>query len=267
VEDLWLASAFQRDLQGLPAKLRIKAVRELPAEYIPGEKISNRHQVKETFQHRDVGNIGGLHLILPLILVLSLLAPDEQLAGCIEQLPLPLAHLNRVAPQGALYGAIPMAWSAAISWIILRPLIAPIQGRCPASEVNDGAVQNSQTTSIPATCSRVSRKPPSQPIPLGRFLMQQPPALAAFVKAHQGALIGAVIESDAPADPALVHIVKNLDLSHGHNGGGPGPEAAACKCWPGSDAVGLTRKPTPAAANSKFLWMLSDRGEDIGTGI
>ena len=52
-----------------------------------------------------------------------------------------------------------MAWSAAISWIDLRPLIAsmatlalnsglwvrrlliggsPFQGRCPASEVNDG---------------------------------------------------------------------------------------------------------------------------------
>ena len=33
---------------------------------------------------------------LPLVLVLSLLAPDEQLAGSIEQLPLPLAHLDRV---------------------------------------------------------------------------------------------------------------------------------------------------------------------------
>ena len=31
---------------------------------------------------------------LPLVLVLSLLAPDEQLAGSIEQLPLPLAHLD-----------------------------------------------------------------------------------------------------------------------------------------------------------------------------
>jgi hypothetical protein len=27
---------------------------------------------------------------------------------------------------------------------------APIQGRCPASEVNDGAVQKSQTTSLPS---------------------------------------------------------------------------------------------------------------------
>ena len=30
----------------------------------------------------------------PVLLVLGLLAPDEQLAGSIEQLPLPLAHLD-----------------------------------------------------------------------------------------------------------------------------------------------------------------------------
>jgi hypothetical protein len=75
-----------------------------------------------------------------------------------------------------------MAWSAAISWIVLRSLIAsmatlalnsglwvrrllnsfgegyayggsPFQGRCPASEVNDGAVQKSQTTSLTRTGS------------------------------------------------------------------------------------------------------------------
>ena len=73
---------------------------------------------------------------------------------------------------------------------------------------------------------------PSQPIPLGRFLMQQPPALAAFLKAHQAPLIGAGMEGDAPADPALKHIVDNLDLGHGHNGGGPDPEAAPRKGWP-----------------------------------
>ena len=75
---------------------------------------------------------------------------------------------------------------------------------------------------------------PSQPIPLGRFLMQQPPALAAFLKAHQAPLIGAGMEGDAPADPALEHIVKNLDLGHGHNGEGPDPKAAPRKGWPGS---------------------------------
>lgn len=36
--------------------------------------------------------------------------------------------------------------------------------------------------------------------------MQKPPALAAFLKVHQGALIGAGMEGDAPADPALEHI-------------------------------------------------------------
>ena len=33
---------------------------------------------------------------LALLLVLALLTPGEQIAGAIEQLPLPLAHLNRV---------------------------------------------------------------------------------------------------------------------------------------------------------------------------
>jgi len=33
---------------------------------------------------------------LSLLLVLALLAPGEQLAGAIEELPLPLAHLDRV---------------------------------------------------------------------------------------------------------------------------------------------------------------------------
>ena len=96
---------------------------------------------------------------LPLLLFLGLLTPDEQLAGSIEQLPLTLAHLDWVAAQGALHGATPLAWSAAISCIVLRPLITSmatlalnsglwvrrsliggshIQGWCPASEVNDG---------------------------------------------------------------------------------------------------------------------------------
>ncbi len=33
---------------------------------------------------------------LPLVLVLALLPPGEKLAGTIEQLPLPLTHLDRV---------------------------------------------------------------------------------------------------------------------------------------------------------------------------
>jgi len=55
--------------------------------------------------------------------------------------------------------------------------------------------------------------------------MQQPAALAGFLKPHQGTGSGIAIESDAPADPALEHIVENLDFGHGHNGGGPEPEA------------------------------------------
>jgi len=37
---------------------------------------------------------------LPLGLVLGLLATGEQHAGAVEQLPLPLARLDRVASQG-----------------------------------------------------------------------------------------------------------------------------------------------------------------------
>jgi len=42
---------------------------------------------------------------LPLVLVLALLPAGEKLAGSIQQLPPPLAHLDRVAPRGALHGA------------------------------------------------------------------------------------------------------------------------------------------------------------------
>ena len=100
----------------------------------------------------------------------------------------------------------------------------------------------------PATRSRGSRKPPSQPIPLGRLLMQQPPALAAFLKAHQAPLIGAGMEGDAPADPALEHIVENL--GHGRSGGGPDPEAAPRKGWPESLAMRPTGQTGPVAASS-----------------
>ena len=88
-------------------------------------------------------------LDLALAGVLALFASGEQLAGAIEELPLPLAHLDRVD------GVI-----SAISWIVFLPLIAsmairalnsglwvrrlliggsPDQGRYPASEVNDEA--------------------------------------------------------------------------------------------------------------------------------
>jgi hypothetical protein len=51
-------------------------------------------------------------------------------------------------------------------------------------------------------------------------------------------------------DPALEHIVENLDLGHGHNGEGPAPEAVSRKGWPGSLAIRPTRQPNPVAASS-----------------
>lgn len=59
--------------------------------------------------------------------------------------------------------------------------------------------------------------------------MQQPASLAGCLKPHQGTGSGIAIEGDAPADPALEHSVENLDLGHGHNGGGPDPEAVPRK--------------------------------------
>jgi hypothetical protein len=61
--------------------------------------------------------------------------------------------------------------------------------------------------------------------------MQQPATLAGFLEPHQGTGSGIAIMGDAPADPALEHIVENLDLGHGHKGGGPAPEAAPRKGW------------------------------------
>ncbi len=81
--------------------------------------------------------------------------------------------------------------------------------------------------------------------------MQQPPTLAAFLKAHQAPLIGADMEGDAPADPALEDIVNNLDLGHGHKGGGPDPEAAPRKGWPGSGGAAESQgEPGPVVASS-----------------
>jgi hypothetical protein len=61
--------------------------------------------------------------------------------------------------------------------------------------------------------------------------MQQPTSLAGFLEPHQGTGSGSAIMDEAPADPALEHIVENLDLGHGHKGGGPDPEAAPRKGW------------------------------------
>jgi hypothetical protein len=89
------------------------------------------------------------------------------------------------------------------------------------------------------------------PVPLSRL---QPSRIDAIEDwpwlAHQGALIGAGMEGDAPADPALEHIVENLDLGHGHNGGGPDPDAVPRKGWPGSNAVATQGQSGPVAASS-----------------
>jgi hypothetical protein len=50
MEDLWLEAASQGHLQGLQAEFRVKAVGELPAEYVPGDQIDNGHQVQEAFR-------------------------------------------------------------------------------------------------------------------------------------------------------------------------------------------------------------------------
>ena len=46
VENLWLATAFQRQFQSLQTELRAKAVGELPDEHVPGEEIHDRRQVE-----------------------------------------------------------------------------------------------------------------------------------------------------------------------------------------------------------------------------
>jgi hypothetical protein len=59
-------------------------------------------------------------------LVLSLLSPGKHLAGDLQQLPFPLVHLDRVAPQGALHCASHLVWLVAIFRIVLRPLITAL---------------------------------------------------------------------------------------------------------------------------------------------
>jgi hypothetical protein len=49
VEDLGLSAVPQHHLQSIQTKLRGKAIEELPAEYVSGEEIDDRHQVQEAF--------------------------------------------------------------------------------------------------------------------------------------------------------------------------------------------------------------------------
>ena len=94
---------------------------------------------------------------LPVLLVLGLHALGEHLADSVQKLPLPLAHLDRVVgvigsdlldrlpPTDRLQGDS----SLKLGTMGARLLIGEshFQGRYPASEVNDGTVQKSQTTS------------------------------------------------------------------------------------------------------------------------
>jgi len=87
---------------------------------------------------------------LTLLLVLGVLAPAEQPAGSVQQLPLPLAHLDRV--DGVVGGDL-LDWLAATDRLHGDPGFElgavgaafahrwepPFQGRYPTSKVNDGA--------------------------------------------------------------------------------------------------------------------------------
>jgi len=63
MEDLRPAATAEAHFQSFQAKLCVKAVGELPAEYMPGVEIHDRHQVQEAFLQWDVGDVGGPHLI------------------------------------------------------------------------------------------------------------------------------------------------------------------------------------------------------------
>lgn len=85
---------------------------------------------------------------LPLLLVLGLLAPGEQLAGTVQQLLLPLADLDRVdgvvggdlldrlAATDRLHGDPGLELGAVGAALAHR--WERLSGRYPASEVNDG---------------------------------------------------------------------------------------------------------------------------------
>jgi len=117
-------------------------------------------------------------LDLPLLFVLSLFAPGEQLAGSFEQLPLPLTHwIGSHREVRCILQASPMAWSAgdlldrlaatdrlhgdpglelgtvvaAFAQLLRRRLRLrwepPLKGNAPPQRLTMGAVQKSQTTS------------------------------------------------------------------------------------------------------------------------
>ena len=105
---------------------------------------------------------------LPLVLVLffGFVAPREQLTGAIQQLPLPLAHLDRVdgvvggnllerlAATDRLHGDLglergTMGLALAHGW---EP---PSRGGAPPQRLTMGPVQKSQTNSLCRLCGGV----------------------------------------------------------------------------------------------------------------
>lgn len=86
---------------------------------------------------------------LALLLVLALLASRKQLTGTVQQLLLPLTHLNRVdgviggdlldrlAATDRLHGDSGLEFGT-VGAALAHEWEPPFQGRYPASEVNDG---------------------------------------------------------------------------------------------------------------------------------
>lgn len=95
---------------------------------------------------------------LPLIFVLALLAPAEQLAGALQQLPLPLAYLDRVdgvvgsdlldrlAATDRLHGD-PGLELGPVGAALAHRWEPPFRGGAPPQRLTMGAVQKNQTTS------------------------------------------------------------------------------------------------------------------------
>ena len=65
VENLWATVAVHGFVQGLHAEARLQRVGQAPGEHPPRIPIDDRHQVDEASCHRDVGDVGGPHLIDP----------------------------------------------------------------------------------------------------------------------------------------------------------------------------------------------------------
>ena len=86
---------------------------------------------------------------LALLLVLALLASRKQLTGTVQQLLLPLTHLNRLdgviggdlldrlAATDRLHGDLGLEFGT-VGAALAHEWEPPFQGRYPASEVNDG---------------------------------------------------------------------------------------------------------------------------------